>query len=99
MSQKGETAGQIAAQALAVAAPIAETIVEVMFPGAGSAVVTALKIAAGLAAKAPQAEALFEQFKSGQEPTQAELDAYADDEDGSYNRLMADIAAARKKPT
>jgi hypothetical protein len=87
------------AQGISEAIPVAEEIISLLYPGAGAAVQIALKIAAGVAAKAPEAVALYEQFQSGNMPTQAELDAYAAAETGSYNRLMADIAAAQKNAT
>lgn len=91
-----QTTAEAVASGIAEAAPVVETIVEAMFPGVGGAAVLALKIAAGVAAKAPEAVSLYEQFQSGTPPTQAELDAYAAAETGSYNKLMADIAARLK---
>ncbi len=75
---------------------VAEQIASVVFPGAGPAISIGVKIAQGVAAEAPQAIALWDQFQNGVIPAQSELDAYATAEDGDYAKLMADIAAAQK---
>lgn len=77
----------------AVIAQVASVASAAGLPIAG-AVATGIKIALGVAAEVPEAVALYDQFKSGQMPTQAELDAYAAEEDSAYSELMADIAAA-----
>lgn len=84
------------AKVLSDAAPVVEQIVSVMYPGAGAAAAVAVKIAQGVAAGIPEAIALYDQFKAGTIPTQAQLDAYAAAEDSSYSKLMADIATAEK---
>lgn len=79
--------------ALSGVLPVVEGVVSALAPEAAGAAVVAVKIAQGVAAAVPEAEALWAQFQSGTIPTQAELDAYAADEDGAYAKLMADIAA------
>lgn len=83
------TAGAVIQQVATVAAAAG-------FPIAG-AVATGIKIAQGVAAEVPEAVALWDQFQNGNMPTQAELDAYAADEDSAYAKLMADIDAAKSK--
>lgn len=75
--------------------PVVETIATMLLPEAAPAVSIGVKIAQGVAAEIPEAIALWEQFQSGAVPSQAELDAYAEAEDGAYAQLMADIAAKR----
>lgn len=83
--------------AVAQYAPLAEQLAVALASayGAGPAVSMAIKLVAGAAAKLPEAVSLVEQIQAGTIPTQAELDAYAADEDSSYSKLMKDIAAAR----
>jgi hypothetical protein len=80
--------------ALSNALPVVETVVAAMFPEAAAAAAIGVKIAQGVAAAVPEAEALYAQFKAGTVPTQAQLDAYATAEDGAYAKLMADLNAA-----
>ena len=72
---------------------VAETIASALVPGAAPTILLASKIAQGVAASVPEALALWAQFQSGTIPSQADLDAYAQAEDGAYAKLMADIAA------
>lgn len=78
----------------AVIAQVASVASAAGFPIAG-AVSTGIKIALGVADEVPEALALYDQFNNGQMPTQAELDAYAADEDSAYAKLMADLNAAK----
>lgn len=87
----------IVAKGLTDAEPVIETIVGMMYPGAGAAAALATKIAAGVAAGVPDAINLYAQFTSGTVPTQAELDAYAADESSSYATMQADITKALAK--
>lgn len=82
--------------ALSVAAKVSMVAAAAGLPFAG-AVATGIQIATGVAAEAPEAMALWDQFNAGTMPSQAELDAYAANEDSAYAKLMADIAAARAK--
>lgn len=79
----GAVIAQVAGVASAAGLPIA------------GAVSTGIKIALGVAAEVPEAIALYDQFQNNQMPTQAELDAYAVEEDSAYAKLMADIADAK----
>lgn len=83
-----KTAGSVIAQVASVASAAG-------LPIAG-AVSTGIKIALGVADEVPEAVALWDKFKDNKMPTQAELDAYAADEDSAYAKLMADIDAAQK---
>lgn len=76
--------------------PIIETVAAVLFPGAGAAVSIGSKIAQGVVAAVPEAEALWLRIQSGDVPTQAELDAYAKAEDGAYAKLMAQLVPQSK---
>lgn len=89
------TTAELIAQGIADSAPLVSTVVQALGDalGYGPAVALGLKIASGVAAKAPQAVVLAEQFLSGSTPSQVELDAYAHDELGAYDKLMADIKA------
>lgn len=79
--------------ALTVAQTVSGMLADAGTPFAG-AISTGVKIAQGVVAEVPEAKALYDQFQSGTIPTQAELDAYAADEDGAYAKLMADLNAA-----
>lgn len=96
-----QTTAEAVAQGIADAAPLVSTVVQAVGDalGYGPAVTLGLKIASGVAAKAPEAVALAEQFLSGGTPTQAQLDAYAADEQGAYAKLMADIKAKQATAT
>lgn len=82
-----KAAGAVIAQVAGVAAAAG-------FPIAG-AVSTGIKIALGVAAEVPAAIALYDQFQNNVMPSQAELDAYAAEEDSAYAQLMKDIADAK----
>lgn len=75
------------------ALPVVESIVGVLVPAAGPAVAIATKIAQGVIAGVPEAEALWARFQNDDIPTQAELDAYAATENANYDQLMAHIRA------
>lgn len=75
------------------ALPIAESVVSILVPAAGPAAAVAVKIAQGVMAGVPEAEALWARFQSDDIPTQAELDAYAATENAAYDQLMAHIRA------
>lgn len=79
--------------------PVVEGVVVALAPEAAAPVAVGIKIAQGVAAGIPEAEALWAQFQNGTVPTQAELDAYAIAEDGAYAKLMADIKSAQDAAT
>lgn len=81
-----KTAGTVISQVAAVAAAAG-------LPIAG-AISTGIKIAIGVADEAPEALALWDQFKDGKMPTAEELAAYESAEDGAYAKLMGDIDTA-----
>lgn len=93
-----QTAAEQIAQGIADSAPLVSSVVQAVGDalGYGPAVTLGLKIASGVAAQAPQAVALAEQFLSGATPTQDQLDAYAADENSTYATLMANIALKQK---
>lgn len=88
------TADQIAA-VVTEFAPVAQMVADVLLPGAGTATAMGIKLALGALNKVPAAISLVEQFQSGQIPTQADLDAYAVEENDTFNKLIADIDAAK----
>jgi hypothetical protein len=82
------------ASALAVANTVATALADSGMGGPVATIFAAgVKIAAGVAAAAPEAITLYERIQSGDIPTQAELDAYAATENEAYRKLMAAIDA------
>jgi hypothetical protein len=79
-------------QALSIVETVANLLAASGLPIVG-AISTGVKVAQGVIAEIPQAQALWDQFESGTIPSQANLDAYAAAEDSAYAKLMADIAA------
>lgn len=98
MSAAGTILTEVAADATAVL-PYAETLAGVLLPGSVQTVALVVKIAQGVAAAVPEAVSLYNTFVSGGTPTQAQIDAFAAAETGSYNKLMADIKAAEATAT
>lgn len=96
MAQSDSTTTAIA-NGISTALPIVQTVVDALFPGAAPAAAIGVKIAQGVLAGVPEAQALYNQFQSGDTPTTAQLDAYATAEDGAYAKLMADLAPTKAK--
>lgn len=70
----------------------AAPVLDVVAPGAASAVHIADRILQGVLASEPTALSLYSRIKSGEVPTPTELQQYANDYEASYQRLRADIA-------
>lgn len=79
-------------QGAQIVAQVATILSAAGVPIAGAAA-TGIKIALGVAEQIPEAVAAYDRIKSGDIPTQAELDAWSIEEDTAYAKLMADIAA------
>lgn len=94
MAAPSTSVQNIVSEALSIAETIANAMAAVGLPIAG-AVATGVKIAQGVVAEIPEAQALWDQFQSGAVPTQTELDAYAAEEDSAFAKLMTDLAAAK----
>lgn len=92
MSDKGTKISN-AVVAVTAAIPVLEAVAIALAPGAAAAIATAANITRGVVAGVPEAVALWQQFQSGNVPTQAELDAYAAVENTAYETVMADIQA------
>lgn len=71
----------------------AEPAIDMVAPGAGSALHIAESIFQGAIAGAPTAIALVNQITSGTPATPAQLQQYSADYEASYQKLKADIAA------
>jgi hypothetical protein len=75
------------------AAPVVETILDILFPGSVATIGLGVKLAQGIAAGVPQAVALWDEINSDVPPTAAELAADIADENSAFNKVMADIDA------
>lgn len=93
MTDQVESAITAVAAGVSQALPVVEGIVLALAPEAAPVLGIAVAVAKGVAAGVPEALALWNRFRSGDIPTQAELDAYAASEQTAYETLMADIEA------
>lgn len=83
-----------AQQVLTLLQPVLDGV-SIVNPALGAGISLAEKIAQGVLSLEPNAVAIYERFTSGNPPTAEEVAAYEATYEADYQKLKADIAAAR----
>jgi hypothetical protein len=90
LNQVAQTVSQI----VTASAPVIDAVVAVAAPEAAAAVGIAEKVIQGVIAEVPEAQALYNQIKSGTPPTAFELAQFESAYETDYQKTKADLAAA-----